>query len=230
MALKAVSALLKRKMIADTGKAYSVMESKYLFPIYTVFHPSDGFEQFRWRKDLPSVIMCCIFAVLLFFVKSVRFFYDGFIFNENRSMDYNFGIMILSTIGRYCIFVAGNWAVSSLTDGKGTLKQIASVSAYSLIPFLLSNVIQLILTRFMTVEESALISIISAVGIIWTGIIIFIGLMQIHQYSTGKTVLSIIFTVIAMLIIALLIVLMYTLICQTVNFIMIIFSEIKLRW
>lgn len=227
--IKLVSVFIGKKMTATNQDGYSVMESKYTFPIYTLIHPADGFEQFKWRSELPSTLICVGVALLLFVIKSLRFFYDGFSFNSYRPVDYNIVVTFLSTIGLYVFFVIGNWAVASLTDGKGTLKQIAAVTAYSLIPFLVSSLIQLMLTQVLTAEETAIITLISAIGIIWSALLMFIGLMQIHQYSTLKNIGSIILTVVSISILALLCILLYTLVCQTVNFFVTIFSELKLR-
>ena len=57
----------------------------------------------------------------------------------------------------------------------------------------------------------------------------FVGLSAIHEYSVGKTVVSILLTVFGMAVILFLIILFYTLITQTVSFAVSVAQEISLR-
>ncbi len=219
----------KRKLLGTGDSAYSVMESKWLFPIYVLTHPADGFIQFKTRKHIRSWEMTFGFVIAWFLLKVLSFFGTGFIFNDNRISDFNLFITMASTIGLYVLFVIGNWAICTLIEGKGTLPEIMTTTAYALLPYLVSVLVNTILSNFFALDEGSFITIISYVGLVWTALVLFVGLSAIHEYSVGKTVVSILLTVFAMAVMLFLIILFYTLITQTVSFVISIIQEVSLR-
>ena len=219
---------VKKLFVVENGSAFSKAETKYIFPLYTVFHPADGFDQFKTRK-LQSYLMAFIFVILWFIVKTVEFFNTGYAFNNNRDIDYNFLVTLITTIGIFILFVAANWSVCTLFSGKGSLKEIVAVTGYSLIPMLVAKLINVFLSNILTLEESAFMSIIMIIGIGWSAMMLIVGLYMIHQYTFMGTIGSILLTVVGMLIIAFLIILLCTLIQQTTSFVRSIVSELSLR-
>lgn len=219
---------ISKKFILPENSAYSPIEVKSTFPIYTLRHPIDGFEQLRMR-DVSSFIWIAIFVVSWFLVETWEFFGLGFSFNENRPQDYNIFVTFLSTIGLFVLFVIANWAICTLIEGKGSLKEITTVSAYSLFPMIVCSIIRIIVSNFLTIEESAFLSIIITVGIIWSICILFFGLQAIHQYSFGKTILSVFLTLIGMFVIAFLLIMFYSLMQQTISFAISLYEEFSMR-
>lgn len=219
----------KRKLLGTGESAYSVMESKWLFPIYVLTHPADGFIQFKTRKHIRSWEMTFGFVIAWFLLAVLSFFGTGFIFNTNRISDFNLFITMASTIGLYVLFVIGNWAVCTLIEGKGTLPEIMTTTSYALLPYLVTLLVNTILSNFFALDEGSFITIISYIGLVWTAMVLFVGLSAIHEYSVGKTVVSILLTVFAMAVMLFLIILFYTLITQTVSFVISIVQEVSLR-
>ena len=218
----------KKKFAETHGTAYSVLETKFTFPLYTAIHPSDGFDQFKSRK-ITSYRMIFGFVIAWFLLKTCQFFYTGFSFNMNRPLDYDFFVTLFFSVGLFILFVSSNWSVCTLLDGKGSLKEIMSVCAYSMLPYLVSILLSTMLSNILTVEEATFISLVTVIGLLWSALLLVIGLQSIHQYSFLKTISSIIMTVIGMFIIVFLIVLFYTLLHQTVNFVRSVMSELSLR-
>lgn len=220
--------LLKKKMIAKHGSAYSPLETKWGMPIYVLLHPVDGFEQFR-NRNIQSIPIAIGLVISWFLVEVVDFFGTGFAFNTHRPIDYDFFANIISTIGLYVLFVIANWAVCTLLNGKGRMKEIICVVAYSLTPMLITTLINVVLSNSVTLDESSFISIVNIIGLLWSAIVLLLGLYTIHQYSFGGTLGSTLLTVLGMMIIALLVVLFFTLLQQCYSFVLSIVSELKLR-
>lgn len=219
---------LKKKLVAKEGEAFSPMETKWGLPIYVLLHPVDGFEQFRTR-NLHCIPIAIGLFIAGFLVKVIEFFATGFIFNSNRPIDYDMFATIIGTIAVYVLFVISNWAICTLLNGKGRMKDILCVTAYSLTPMLLTQLICVVLSNSMTLEEQAFISIISVVGMLWSAIVLLMGMYTIHQYSFIGTVGSVILTVFGIAVMALLIMLFYTLLSQLTSFVISIIKEISLR-
>ena len=226
--IAAVVLLLKafKKLQATNGTAYTVMERKSLFPLYTLRHPVDGFEQFKQRDVASTPIAIGILLVWLI-SEVVSRYALGFAYSD-VSGDFNPLAIIAGTIGLFAVFVAANWGVASFIEGKGTFKDITVTVAYSLIPYVAAQIIRIPLTHFLTLEESVFIGIISTIGLIWSGIILLGGLYAIHQYSFSKTLVSLLLTAIGMLIILLVAVIFASLIQQASGFFSSLYQEITL--
>jgi tetratricopeptide (TPR) repeat protein len=219
---------VKRRITAGTGTAFSPLEIKPLFPLYTALHPADGFEQFRTRKIMSYRLSFLI--VLLWFVSStVRFFSTGFIFNQARPEDFNLLATFSGTVGLFVLFVAANWSICTLMDGKGNLKQITAVAAYSLLPFVAFQFIYVLLSNAMIAEEAAFLGILQLLALGWSAVLLVAGMYSIHQYSFLQTLGSLFLNVIGAAVIGVLLILLFTLTQQTLNFGRSLFEEFSLR-
>ena len=72
-------------------------------------------------------------------------------------------------------------------------------------------------------------SIILTLGGLWSLILLVVGSVEVHEYSVGKTVLSLILTVLAMLIFVVLGVLLFSLVKELISFVKSVMYELSLR-
>lgn len=218
----------KVKTQAVSTSAYSKLESKYTFPLYTLFHPMDGFSQLKPRK-IASWRVSILLLLLLFVVFTLQYFATGYIFNLNRVVDYSLPIMLIKTMGIGFLFVIANWAVCTLFNGNGNLKEITSVTAYSLLPLEFAMVINVVLSNFLAMSEGAIMNIILVVAIAWTVLLLLCGLSCIHEYNMTQTVISVIATVLGMAVIVFLLIMFFSLLQQTGSFVYSIILEVIQR-
>lgn len=219
---------LGRMLRPVEGSAYCRLETKRRLPLYTLFHPTSGFEQLRPR-GFSSPIQAAMIVVAWLVAVILQYFFTGFSFNGNRPVDFQLFFSLVQTIGLYVVFVMANFGFSSFMTGKGKLTEIMTVTAYALIPYIVSLYVNVLLSNMLTQSEEVFLTVISTVGILWTAAILFAGMMAVHQYSVGKTVLSFLVTLIGMLIIVFLIVLLITLFTQVFSFIESIVREVSIR-
>ena len=223
--LKVLKRVRSKKEKVRSTSAYSKLESKYTFPLYTLFHPADGFQQLKPRK-IGSWRVVSILLVALFITFTLEFFATGFIFNLNRLGDYSLPIMVLKTIGIAALFIIANWAVCTLFNGNGNLKEIACVTAYSLVPFIGAMLINVVASNFLTASEGAIMSIILVVGILWSVLLLLSGLAAIHEYTMTQSLFSTIATIIGMAVIVFLMIMFFSLMQQTASFVQSIVEEL----
>lgn len=113
--------------------------------------------------------------------------------------------------------------------GKGKFNEIMTVTAYALIPYIASLFINLALSNVLSQNEGVFMAVVSVIGLVWSAAILFAGMMTIHQYSVGKTVLSFLVTIVGMLILVFLMVLVITLAAQVMSFVDSIIREVSIR-
>lgn len=110
-------------------------------------------------------------------------------------------------------------------EGEGKLKDIYIATAYALVPYIVSTIISVILSNFITAEESSFYYLIQAIGLIWSAFLLLVGFMTLHQFSFGKTIATVIITAAAMIVILFLFLMFLTLLQQMINFVLLIYQE-----
>lgn len=195
---------------------------------HAVTHPFEGFEDMRWKKAGSLKIAGLI--VLLFFFATIAFgrLY-GFQFYVSYDKTFNIIPYLVESIVLFATWVVGNWAVCTLFDGEGTMKNICVYSAYALIPYIAQIYINVFLSHFLIRDEYIFMQAIEIIGTGWTVILIFSAIKAVHQYSFLKTVAAVVATVVAMLIMLFLLVLLLSLIQQVWVFILSIYTELSYR-
>jgi hypothetical protein len=193
-----------------------------------MFHPFDGFEEFkRYKKGKFSVAI--VFIILFAFLRIFKFQYEGFIVNPNNPLMLNSLQEIFSVLLLIVLFTVGNWSVTTLMEGKGTYKEILMVTGYALFPLVIIGFPAVALSNFLTLEEIALYSLLLYVAYISAGWMLFMGILNIHQYGLSKTLIVFIATAISMSVMMFLGLLFFDLIQQVISFVAAIYEEISLR-
>lgn len=226
--ITAVVVALGRLLRPVEGSAYCRLETKRCLPLYTLFHPSAGFEQLRPR-GFASPIQSLLIVLAWLIAVILQYFCTGFSFNENRAVDFQVFFSLIQTVGLYLIFVLANFGLSSFMTGKGKLFEIMTVTAYALLPYIASLYINVLLSNVLVKNEAIFMGIISGIGLVWSAGILFAGMMTVHQYPVSKTLLLSVVTLVGMLIIVFLIVLLVTLFMQVLTFIESIVWEVSVR-
>jgi len=197
-------------------------------PNYVVFHPFDGFEDLkRYKKGKMSVALT--FIVLFLILRVLQFQYNGFVINDNDIQDLNALADMFSVSLVIGLFVVGNWSVTTLMSGKGTMKEILMVTGYALFPIVMIGYPGIIISNLIGLNEVGLYNVYMGIGWFFTGWTLFMGILNIHEYGLGKTIASILLTIVAMMIMVFVGLLFFDLIQQFITFIRMIWQEISLR-
>ena len=163
------------------------------FAFYILFHPLDGFWDLKHHMkhtfaaaNLLLVLLC---ALQILNVQFTSFHY-GMLDRDSNNIFYNIGGFVIPLFAWTVI----NWALSTLLDGKATMKQIWVQSIFSLFPVLLSMPVLMVLSYYMVLEEAAFFYMIQSVAALWAGFLFLSGNMTIQDYTLGKTLWMVIFT------------------------------------
>lgn len=205
-----------------------MVKEKLKYAFYTIGHPVDGFYEIRHRGR-GSVLLALLFVFLFGMCFSANRQYAGFVVNFVNPMQINSLAEILSVFVLFFLFCVGNWSITCLMNGEGRLKDIVTVCGYSMLPMTLTFVPAIILSRFVVADEEAFYYLLIGIGITWFILLVLSGIMTVHNYTLGKTLLTIVFTFVAMLIIVFIAMLLYSLISQVIGFFVSIYNELMLR-
>lgn len=195
---------------------------------YVVFHPVDGFEDMRWKKA-GSLKIAFIIVFLLFFALIAHERLYGFQFGSVEDKIFSIVPYFMKSMVAFAVWVVGNWAVCTIFSGEGTMRNICIYSAYSLVPFIVQMLVNVMLSHVLVRDEAVFMQIIRAVGILWSVLLMFSAVRSVHGYSAAKTFFAIVLTLASALIMLILFVLLLSLIQQIYIFISTIVTEITYR-
>lgn len=199
---------------------------KYLF--YTVSHPSDGFYWIR-HQERGSIGIAILLVVLYGVVFSMNRIYASFVVNDIEPRTVNSVAELAGVLILYLVLCVGNWSVTCLMEGEGRFKDILIAVGYSMLPMVVGTVLATIVSQGVAENEEAFYSIIMGLGTAYTVIMMLIGIMQVHNYTLGKTLTTLFLTVVAMFIIIFLALLVFNFITQVYSFFRSIYTELVFR-
>ncbi|MBR6358079.1 MAG: YIP1 family protein [Lachnospiraceae bacterium] len=207
-------------------KAFS--KDKWSYLLYTLTHPVDGFYWIR-HGDRGSLPIAFILVILFSASFSANRLLAGFVVNDIDPRAVDSLYELLGVIAFYILLCVSNWSVTCLMGGEGRMKDILTAVGYGTMPITIGFIVSTIVSRFVADKEQAFYSIILGVCIAWGVIMIIIGIMQVHNFSVGKTLGTLILTFLAMLIIVFIILLLSNLIGKVYNFIHSVYTEVIFR-
>lgn len=205
---------------------FSKAKIQYMF--YVLTHPMDGFYEIRHREK--GSVPLAILTVILFSISyTINRMSSSFIVNDINPRTVDLISDLQGVLVIFFLFCVGNWSITCLMNGEGRLKDIVTVVGYSLLPMVLTYLPATLLSLALSDEEVIFYSLIIWIGTAWSVILAIAGIMIVHNYTSGKTLVTLILTILAMLIIMFILMMLFTLLQQVYGFIYSIYTELKFR-
>lgn len=201
-----------------------ISKEKLQYLIYTIFHPFDGFFEVKYRKK-GSYLIATSILILYGIMKCVSYQYTGFVMNYNAIYEMNSVSIFLSSLSVFLLFIVSNWTVTSLFNGKGSMRDIYLVVCYSITPMLIMDGLVTFLSRFIIQEEVIILKSFEYIGILWFVFLILGGLCIIHEYSFGGNLKTLLVTAVAACIIVFIGILFFTLLERIYYFVISVAQE-----
>ncbi len=191
-------------------------------------HPFRAFEDIKYKKR-GSLLIALIIVILYFFAEALAATSTGFLFCPNSAQTYNIFYTLAQTVGLVLLWSIVNWLMCSLFSGKGSLKEILIVTAYSLLPLVIYTFVYVGLSHILPLSGGALMSGIETVLLIYTFYLLSVGMMAIHEYTFPKFLITGIVTLVCMVLALCIGFIVVILLQQFWNFLYSIFMEIVFR-
>lgn len=201
---------------------------KYAF--HVILHPLDGFWDLKHEKR-GKTYMAILLLVLYVITDILDKQFNNYYFNSLKVFPEQ--INVVGTFVKVAlvvvIWVLANWGLTTLFDGEGSMKDILLYTGYSMLPIVISQLLLLLLTNILTSNEATIVSLVTFIGIGWTALLIYAGTMTTHQYSGGKTFVTLFFIILGMAVIVFLGLMFFFLVQEIWNFVYTIYRELELR-
>lgn len=217
-----VAYVIKKKNI----KIIKSRQTKLL--LRTPFHPFDSFQEIKFKK-LGSTKLATLLVVLFYVASVLNVTSTGFLFKTTLLKNYNALFTLASTIGLVVLWSICNWLVATLFNGKGNLKEVFIATTYSLMPLICFYFIKVVLTNFIPLSMSGLVSGIETAIMLYTFFLLCISVMTVHEFDFFKFLTTGLVTIFFMVLVVFVIFMIAILVCQVGSFFISIYEEIVFK-
>ena len=199
---------------------------RYLF--YTISHPSEGYYWIR-HQERGSVAIAVLLVIVFSVCFSLNRLYAGFVVNDIEPVTVNSVAELGGVLMLYFIACVGNWSITCLMEGEGRFKDILIAVGYAMAPMIAGFVLATLVSQVIAENEEAFYTILLGLGVGYGVIMMLVGIMQVHNYTLGKTLVTLFLTVLAVFIIIFLALLVVNFITQVYTFLRSIYTELIFR-
>ena len=192
------------------------------YSLYVVFNPFKGFWDLKHEKK-GNVFSAWVLVASLILLYILRRQMTGFILNFNILNEMNIFVEILSVLVPLGLWCLSNWCITTLVDGEGSFRDIFVTTAYALVPLML------LLSNIIIEEEVSFYVALDVLSILWTALLLLIGIMTVHQFSMSKTIFTVLIAIVGMVIMLFLFLLFVSIVQQLKSFIDLLWTELSMR-
>lgn len=198
------------------------------FSLYCITHPLDGYWDLTHERR-GSYAAANTILIITLIVRLMKLRFTSFLFLTVYWPELNIFLYLASVVFPLALFVVGNWALTTLFDGKGRLGQVYMASCYCLVPYPLMQLPLMVLSNVVTADEAEFYGLLSALSLVWCGMLFMAAMGQIHEYSPGKNVLFMVVTLFAMLVMVFILMLFFGMISQGISYFISLAKELLYR-
>ena len=195
---------------------------------HVIFHPFDGFWDLTHEKR-GNMWAAHTFLALFLITRVLILMCTNFQFINAPVQYINIYEQFASLLLPFLILCVGNWSLSTLFDGKGRFQDSYMAMCYALVPYILIQLPLIVISHMISFDEAAYYSVLGSVSVIWSVLLVFVGLMQVHDYTPGKTIIFLFATVFAALVILFLILVFFSLLSDALGYFVSLYREIVFR-
>ena len=195
---------------------------------HVLFHPFDGFWDLTHEKR-GSFAAATTFLVLFLLTDIAQLLFTNFQFINAPLQYVNIFEQAASLLLPFLILCLANWSMTTLFDGKGRFIDIYIAMCYALVPYTLIQLPLVFVSNIIAADEAAFYTVLMSFSNAWCIFLIFVGLMQVHDYGPGKTLIFLVVTVVGALIIIFLLLVFFSLLGDAASYFISLYREIAFR-
>ncbi|KJB84801.1 hypothetical protein AZ66_28685 [Paenibacillus sp. E194] len=212
--------MLKGRLASEPGKIR--------FAWKLMFRPFKSFWELKYEQAGHwgfSLLLLLIFIIL----SVIKRQFTGFIIFQSLETQFSIWMEVQVAVIPFFLWCIANWSLTTLMDGEGKFKEIVTATGYALMPLIVMQIPLLILSNIMTQEETSFYYMLESISYIWCALLLFVGMLTVHQYTASKTVVTMGMTFVVIGIILFLGLLAFSLGQQMIMFVSTVYQEISFR-
>lgn len=226
--LAAVGGIAALLVMSKKRKIFEIKNVKVKTALSVPLHPIVSFNSLKYQKT-GSVPLACLFVVLLYLATVSQDLFGGFMYVITDTTSYNSLFTLIGSVGILLLWVIVNWGICILNDGKGTLKEVFTMSCYSMSPLIVYSVVYVVASHLIPATSTSTFGLLSTIVFIYTALLLLLGMTVVHEYTFFKAMAMTVLVILCMLLAAFVIFAVVLLSQQFINFFVDLVNEIMLR-
>lgn len=201
----------------------------FVFLFRFIKQPADSFYYIKanLRGSLAFAFILYAWVVV---VRIASLYLTSFIFSPYANpTEIRVEVEAAYVIVALMLWNAANYLVSTISDGEGRLRDVIIGTAYSLFPYALFTLPIALVSNVLTLNEVFLHEAATSLAWFWVGLMLFLMVKEIHNYTLSETARNILITLFTMAMFLLTGYILYVLFDQLLEFISTIAQEVGLR-
>lgn len=195
---------------------------------HVIFRPFDGFWDLVHEKR-GTLGAAHTFLFLFLLTRVLTLMFTNFQFIDAPLQYINIYEQCASLLIPFLILCLANWCLSTLFDGKGHLADIYMAMCYALVPYILIQLPLILVSHMISFDEAAYYNVMMSVSLIWCAFLVYVGLLEVHEYTPSKTLVFIVATIFGAMVILFLILVFFSLLSDALAFFISLYREIAFR-
>lgn len=213
------------KILYPIGTKHTLKDELF-FAFRVIYHPFDGFWDLK-RENRGSIRSATVIMAMVLFTFWYKAVGTAYLFREDQ--DVNIIMALLNVIIPFFLWCIVSWGLTTFLGGEGSMRDIYIMSAYSMVPLILTNIPVTLLSNVVALEEEQFLTFFVQLGYVWMVLLLLLGSMVIHDYRFGKNILNVIFSLAGMAAVMFLALLFVTLGQNIIEFVVGIYEEVVFR-
>lgn len=206
---------------AATGK----LKDELLYGLYLITHPFKGYWSLKFEKR-GSVRSATIWLA----IGSISAIFSnlGACYLQK---DYKATIVtaLANTLFPLLLWCVSNVCFTTLMNGKGSFKDVYIAVAYASVPYSLVTIPCTLLSHVLISSELTILSMVTTLALAWVLLLIFCGMMTIHDYSLGKNFVVTVLTILGIVFILFILLVFSNVIGKMISLVINIIEELAYR-
>ena len=225
---KSVSKPVRSAKAEKRSAAWHRYVDSLRYSLYLITQPFDGFWDLIHEKR-GTLAAAHTFLLLFLITRVLKLMLTNFQFISAPIQYINVFEEMASLALPFIILCLANWAMTTLFDGKGRFRDIYMAMCYALVPYVLIQLPLIAISHMISFDEASYYTVLMSISTVWSVFLAFVGLMQVHDYGPGKTIIFVIATIFGALVILFLILVFFSLLSDAAAYFISLYREIVFR-
>lgn len=201
----------------------------FVFMFRFIRQPADSFYYIK-QDERGSLLIALLVYAWIVVIRVLALYLTGFVFSPYSTLwQIDIESEITYTLLPIILWNVANYLVATIGDGEGRIRHVVIGTAYSLFPYALFALPLILLSNLLTLNEVFIYSFSSQIISIWTAIMLFIMVKEIHNFSVSETVRNLLATLFTMAMFMLTGYILYVLFNQLYEFVLAVVQEVSLH-
>ena len=222
------------RFFKEHSTEYRSSEKKYHngkhIAVVTMFAPWEAFPLIKYDRQKFEAVVPTILLLLVLVVRIIKVFVLHYPLQETKVEDVLFIQELTGFLIPFLLWVAGHYYVSCIFNGEVRMREVYASTCYALLPYIIFTLPLALLTNIMGNDSAGYFRFFTMVISIWVVVLIFLSIKTMNHYSVGQTIMVMFVSVLAVLILAVVMALLYLLGMKLLNFVIEVIEECKLQF